>query len=103
MKGGEKYLSYTAEERECVINFDDSSDEAYVYTASRPIMTKLDKLCKANPEVYKLIKEDENSKTYIIINKNLISFRSPKTISEETREKLKENGKRLGQTRNKNN
>ncbi len=54
-------LSLSAEERETIIIFDDSSSECEIYTCSRPIMTKLDKLCKVNPKNYRLIKHDPNS------------------------------------------
>lgn len=86
-------MSYIAEERETILNFDDSDDQCFVYTCSRPIMTKLDKLCKSNPNSYKLVEEDKNSKSYIM-DKNLISFRTPKIMSEENRKKLSENAKK---------
>jgi hypothetical protein len=83
-------MSLTADERETVILFSDESDVATIYTCARPIMTKLDKLCKSNPDTYKMIKEDSTSKTYTT-KKNLISFRTPKILSEEQKLKLLKN------------
>lgn len=87
-------MNYTAEERETIVNFDDSDDKCLVYTCSRPIMTKLDKLCKKSPSSYKLVIQDENSRSYIM-DKNLISFRTPKVISEANRKKLSDNAKKM--------
>lgn len=81
-------------ERETVINFSEDSDICTVYTCSRPVMTKLDKLVKSQPNTYKLLKETSISKTYET-NKKMISFRTPKTLSKEHKEKLKENAKKM--------
>lgn len=87
-------MNLTAAERETLITFYDDLDICSIYTCSRPVMTKLDKLCKSNPDTYKLVSKNSYSKTYET-QKNLISFRTPKHISEEHREKLKENAKRM--------
>ena len=76
-------LVLSAEERETIILFDDSSQECRIYTCSRPMMTKLDKLCATNPKGYRLLEKDLESKTYIT-KKNLISFRSEKQKRELT-------------------
>jgi hypothetical protein len=80
----------TAEERETIILFDDSSPECKVYTCSKPIRNKLDKLCESNPDSWKLESKDADSKTYLT-EKQLISFRSCRTkreLSEEQKEVL---------------
>jgi hypothetical protein len=92
----ETKLSLSAEERETIILFDDSSNECEIYTCSRPVMTKLDKLCKENPMNYKLIKHDANSKTYHT-SKKYISFRSgtvKRELTEEERQNLSDNAKK---------
>ena len=51
------------EERETSINFTEADDRAVVYTCSKPIMNRMDKLCQKNSMVT-VIKEDDYSKTY---------------------------------------
>lgn len=75
MSAEKRKLSLSAEERETIVLFDDSGQRCQIYTCSRPVMTKLDKLCKSNPKSYQLEKQDECSKTYIT-DKRLISFRA---------------------------
>ena len=41
-------------------------------------MTKLDKLCKANPDMYSLIADTGRGKTYRVEDKTLVSFRAKK-------------------------
>lgn len=89
-------ISLSAEERETIILFSDADQECTVYTCSRPVMTKLDKLCKSNPKTWKLIKQDANSKTYQT-KKSLISFRADKPkreLTDEDRQALSERAKR---------
>ena len=96
-------MSYTAQERETVINFNDEENCAYIFTAQRYIITKLDKLCISNPEAYTLLKETPDSKTYKCTNRKLISFRTPttRTMSDEQKKAASE---RLAKAReNKNN
>lgn len=69
-------------EQETVINFNDEEKTASVYTRQRVIMRKLDALCEKYPEAYKLIKRTEIDATYEM-PKKLISFRSPKVLTEE--------------------
>ena len=94
-------MSLSAYERETIITFSDADDTVDIYTASRPMMTKLDKLCKSSPELYRLKGGDSISKTYICSDKNMISLRSKKVtreLSEEekqaARERMAENFKR---------
>lgn len=51
-------------EMETTINFDREGDSASLYTADSVMMTKLDKLCESSPENYRVIRQDEISKTY---------------------------------------
>jgi hypothetical protein len=87
----------TAYERESIIILNDDEQYATVYSCQRPMINKLDKLCKTNPDTYKFVKSDEYSKTYHI-DKKLISFRTPvqrKEISEEQRKVLSDRMKTL--------
>jgi hypothetical protein len=87
-----KTLAYTTEERETYFNYDDSSDICYIYTCNKTLMKKLDAFCKKHPEIYKLVKEDECSKSYTT-KKKYVSVRAPKTISKEHKAKLQGNTK----------
>ena len=84
----------TAEERETAINFDDSSQEAKIYTANAALRRKLDKLCEQYPEAYKIQEVTESSTTYVC-NKKLIKFGKPVNISEEERKARSENMRRI--------
>lgn len=87
-------MAYTAEERETFFNFDDSSDICYIYTCSKTLMNKLDKLCKKFPNEYKLEKQDDCSKSYIT-KKKYVSIRTPKIMSASHLAKLQENAKKM--------
>lgn len=79
-------------EMETTINFDREGDNASLYTADSVMMTKLDKLCESSPENYKVIRQDEISKTYEF-PKKLISLRKAsvkRQLTDEEREILSE-------------
>lgn len=90
-----KRLSLTKEEQETIILFDNSCNEAQVYTCSSSIMTRLDKLCKSHPDNYKLTKQDTQSKTYLLADKRLISFRAERSKRELTDEQKKAFAERM--------
>jgi basic membrane lipoprotein Med (substrate-binding protein (PBP1-ABC) superfamily) len=94
-------MTLSAYEKETVIQFDESSNKASIYTCSKKMMTKLDKLCKDNPDTYSLVTEDKYSKTYQC-SLNLISFRSKKIKRELTEEQRKELADRLMRSKSKN-
>ncbi len=94
----EKSIRLSAEERETIIIFNDDSAECEIYTCSKPLMTKLDKLCKANPDSYRLIRQDAFSKTYTT-KKTFISFRSGKVERKFTKEQKEQAASRLRKVR----
>ena len=49
----------TRYEMETVINYNDEGSECTVYTASKGVMRKLDKLCERHPETYECTKRGE--------------------------------------------
>ena len=72
----EKYnYKLSPEERETIILYSDASKECTVYTCSKPLITKLNKLCLNNPTFWNKQSSDSASCTYKTI-KSLISFRS---------------------------
>lgn len=76
--------SVSISEQEVCINFMRNEEHATIYTSDTTYMTKLDKLCRANPDMYSLIADTGRGKTYRVEDKTLISFRSKKReLSEE--------------------
>jgi hypothetical protein len=51
-------------ERETIITYNEESDRADIYTCSRTVMHKLDKLCDEYPETYQCISSDDYSVSY---------------------------------------
>ena len=70
--------SVSLSEQEVCINFMRDEDYATIYTSDTTYMTKLDKLCKANPDMSSLIADTGRGKTYRVEDKTLISFRAKK-------------------------
>lgn len=79
--------SVSVSEQETNILYMRDQDYAEVYTSDSTQMTRLDKLCLQNPEVYSLIKDTGRGKIYRIADKTLISFRAKKReLTEEQRQ-----------------
>jgi len=78
----------TKYEKETIINYNDESKKATIYTCNQALQNKLLKLCKDCPDDYKIISEDESSKTFET-QKNLISFSKRRLLTEEQKEKLR--------------
>ena len=70
--------SVSVSEQEVCINFMRDEDYATIYTSDTTYMTKLDKLCKASPDMYSLLSDTGRGKTYRVEDKTLISFRAKK-------------------------
>lgn len=75
-------VKLTRYEQETVVNSNAEEDLATVYTADPVYIRKLDALVKKFPNIYKVIRETEISKTYEF-PKKLLQFRSPKILTEE--------------------
>lgn len=76
--------SVSVSEQEVCINFMRDEDFATIYTSDTTYITKLDKLCKASPDMYSLLSDTGRGKTYRVEDKTLISFRAKKKeMSEE--------------------
>lgn len=80
-------MGLTRYEMETVINYNAEESMAELYTRDKSVMNKMDKMVAKQPDVYKLLKEDDWGKTYTF-PKRLISFRQP--ASEERRERSRE-------------
>lgn len=76
-------------EQETVVNYNAGEPTAIVYTRDKAVMRKLDSFVDDFPDTYKLVKQDEISKTYSL-PKSYVSYRKPRAISTEQRERARE-------------
>ncbi|MBP3818770.1 MAG: hypothetical protein J6H31_10760 [Butyrivibrio sp.] len=76
-------------EQETIINFNVAESDAVVFTRDKAVIRKLDSLVNEFPEVYKCIGETDIDKTYSM-PKQYISYRKPRRISEERRERIRQ-------------
>ena len=83
-----KNLSVGIEEQETHISYMRDESFAKVYTSDSTQMTRLDKLCKTNPDMYKLIENTGRGKSYLISDKGLISFRAKKRAMTEEQKRI---------------
>lgn len=86
-----KLLRY---EQETVINYNAGEQTATVYTRDKAVMRKLDTLVVGFPDTYTLIRQDEVSRTYSF-PKSYISYRKPRRLSVEQREKARERMRKI--------
>lgn len=73
------------EEQETVINFSRTEDKAMLYTSDRTWMTKMDKLVKSNPKMFKVVEENEISKRYEFPKSLLTVRKGHVNLTEEQR------------------
>lgn len=74
-------------EQETNVTFMRDEEFAKIYTSDSTMITKLDKLCRESPKMYKLDYETPVGKGYICKDKGLISFRSKKReLTDEQKE-----------------
>ena len=89
MNEGIKQQNYSLSiaEQEVNISWIRDEDFAKIYASDSTTITKLDKLCKISPDMYKLVSETSVGKSYICMDKSLISFRTKKReLSDEQKE-----------------
>ncbi len=72
--------------RETIVNYNAGEQTATVHTRDKTVMRKMDTLVADFPDTYKLIEQDEVSKTYSF-PKSYVSYRKPRTVSKEQRER----------------
>lgn len=89
MNEGIKQQNYSLSiaEQEVNISWMRDEDFAKIYASDSTTITRLDKLCKTSPDMYKLVSETPVGKSYICMDKGMISFRAKKReLSEEQKE-----------------
>lgn len=87
------YYRLSRVEQDTVITFNAEDDLADIDTANPVTLRKLAKLHKEFPEIYKLVRQDDNwpSAAYQF-PKKLLRFAKPVTLSEQQRERLAKSG-----------
>lgn len=89
------------EEQETLIHFMRGEDFATISTTDSTMITKLDKLCKSNPDMYWLKSDDGYSKVYKCRDKSMVSLRQKKReVSEEQRKAAGERMKKYQASKN---
>jgi hypothetical protein len=88
------------EEQEVIITTSAADSDAEVYAADPVYIRKLDKLCERCPDCYKLVSQNEYSKTYRVSLKKLITFKAPVVMTEERKKELAERAARMREARN---
>ena len=81
-------MRLTKYEQETIILMNAGDKEATVYTADRTVRRKLDALARTYPDIYRIVSEDEVSKTYTV-PKSHVTYRKPRILSEEKREQAR--------------
>ena len=81
-------------EQETIVNYNAGEQTATLYTRDKVVMRKLDTLVADFPDTYKLIEQDEVSKTYSF-PKSFVSYRKPRKLSDEQREKVRKQMKNI--------
>ena len=76
-------------EQETIVNYNAGEQTATLYTRDKAVMRKLDMLVADFPDTYKLIGQDEVSKTYSFA-KSYVSYRKPRAVSTEQRKRARQ-------------
>ena len=76
-------------EQETIVSYNAGEQTATIYTRDKAVMRKLDTLVANFPDTYKLVKQDEVSKTYSF-PKSFVSYRKPRAVSMEQRERARQ-------------
>ena len=79
-------MKLTRYEQETIINFNAGDQTATLYTRDPVVMRQLDALVTEYPDIFKCVGETDIDKTYSM-PKQFVSYRKPRRISEELRER----------------
>lgn len=80
-------MNLTRYEQEVVINFNADDEMATVYSANPAWIRKMDKLCREFPDVFRIRRWTEVSKTYEM-PKKYVRIGRPREVSPAQRENL---------------
>ena len=82
-------MKLTRYEQETIINYNAEDKTATLYTRDPAVMRKVDTLVIDYPDTFKCIGETDIDKTYEM-PKSVVTFRKPRNISDEQRERARE-------------
>lgn len=84
----------TKQELETIIRYDETPDAAVVYTCSRALMRRLEKIAHDRPDECKLIRKGTGAEcAEYTVPKKWISIRPTRIISDAERARLRERGR----------
>ena len=87
----ERFCSCSLDEQETTISFSRAENKVDIWTNDRTMITKLDALCESCPTMYISTRTGKNKdgetmdKSYKIMDKSMISFRTKKKTFQLTR------------------
>ncbi len=87
-------MKLTRYEQETIINFNAGEQTATIYTRDPAVMRKVDALVTEYPDTFKCVGETDIDKTYEM-PKSSVSYRKPRRISDERREQIRDQMKKL--------
>ena len=88
-KGRHGAMKQSRYEQETIVSYNAGEQTATIYTRDKAVMRKLDTLVADFPATYKLMKQDEVSKTYSF-PKSFVSYRKPRAVNTEQRERARQ-------------
>ena len=97
----ERFCSCSLDEQETTISFSRAENKVDIWTNDRTMITKLDALCESCPTMYISTRTGKNKdgetmdKSYKIMDKSMISFRTKKKTFQLTEEQRAERAERL--------
>ena len=77
-------MKLTAEERETIINYDESTDTACVFTCNTALRNRIKKYMTEHPDEVTMVDDDDCSSDFKL-PKKWIKVRPPKQMSEEAK------------------
>ena len=81
-------MHLTRYEQETIILMNAGDKEATVYTVDHTVKRKLDTLARSYPDIYRIVSEDDVSKTYTM-PKTHVTYRKPRILTEDKREQAR--------------
>ena len=82
-------MKFTREELETIITFNAKDKNATIYTRDPTVMREVDTLVIKYLDVFRCVSQTDIDKTYEM-PKTVISYRKPRRLSEEQKNKAKE-------------
>ena len=92
-------MSLSLYEQETIINYNQEERTATIFTYSKSLVTRLEKLRKRLPDEVALLREEKTGAREYRVPKSCIDIKIPRDLSPAERERLKRQGKKAYATR----